>query len=410
MNNVKQLGIVLLVLLALALVAVQCERTNLFGRDETDSQDVATILEYLIEQRHPDSEFIQVLSVDPKDVDGDAEDEWLAFYKYDPSRTENFENAPVQGLLYDVVTCEFPEFVSYELPTPDDDYLSESNISTNVTDFLDSGDRFNAGPELVVTGDAGTKRSILSIYRFRDTKQNPCLDPYRPREGLQLLGYFDANVRIDQNLDAKRITAWRRTAFERSQLAIRSSYLPINAPDGGETYQTAEGNLVSPEEQSVDFAFGLPISPSDSPYPEKAVAAFYLYMGVDASKSEEFLVEELQDEYPERNFGLPYPVEDVSEVLIYSITYQPDVEKERNREDREVRVTVLAKQKDDSKLAAAGTCTIVWRVTSKQLPPGEGVDATSTPSESTPSASRSNDLEWLLAGIVDVSGDSRCAP
>lgn len=406
----KRIAVAVLILLALALVGVQCERSSLFDRDETGSQDVANTLERLIEQRHPDSEFIEVLSVEPLDVDGDTEIEWLVFYKFDPSRTGNFINAPVKGLLYDVVTCEFPEFVTYELPTPDNDYLSEGGISVRVVDFLDSGDRFNAAPELIVSGDAGAKRSILSLYRFRDTAQDPCRDPYRPREGLQLLGYFDANVRFDQALEAKRIIAWRRTGFERSQLAIRSAYAPINAPDGGETYRTGDGALVSPEEQSVDFAFGLPESPSDSPYPEKAVAAFYLYIGVEPSRSAEFLVEELQDQYPERNFGLPYPVEEVSEVLIYSITYQPDVERERNREDREVRITVLAKQKDDSKLAAAGTCTIVWRVTSKQPPPGEGVDATSTPSEETPLPSRSNDLEWRLAGIVDVSGDSRCAP
>lgn len=407
----KRFAVVLLVLLALALVGVQCERTtSLFSGDETGSEDMVKALRQLIEERHPDREFIQVVSVEAKDVDGDAEDEWLVFYKFDRSRTQDFVNAPVKGLLYDAVTCEFPEFVTYELPTPDNDYLSEGNISTNLVDFLDSGDRFNAGSELLVSGDAGAKRSILSIYRFRDTVQDPCRDPYRPREGLQLLGYFDANVRIDQNLDARRITAWRRTAFERSQLAIRSAYTPINASDGGQTYYTADGTLISPEEQSVDFAFGLPQSPSDSPYPEKAVAAFYLYIGVDPGKSANFLVEELQDQYPQGHFGLPYPVEDVSEVLIYSITYQPDVEKERQREDREVRITVLAKQKDDSKLAAAGTCTILWRVTSEQPPPGQSVGATPTPSEATPPLSRSNDLEWRLAGIVNVSGDPRCAP
>lgn len=399
----------MLALLALALVGLTCQVPTL-GRRQSTADQMAEALEELAQERHPDSSVISVLPVQTWDVDADGEEEWLLLYRFDRWRTGDFNNTPILGILYDAVTCEFPEFVSYKLPTPDNDYLSEGGIDVELTDFLDSGPVVNAAPELIIRGPS-TRRDLLTIYRFRDEAREPCIDPARPRDGPQLVGYFDASVNVTQDPEQpKRIVTLDRAGFERSQLAIRSVYVPIRDREGAETYRTDAGEAVPPVEQSIHFAFGLPESPSDSPYPEKAVASFYLYIGVNTAKAGTFLTEELQANFPEGNFGLPIPVEQVQRVKLLSITYQPDPEKENQPLGQEVLVTVTVLPEPtaefQTKLSVA-PCTVTWRVRSVKGEP-ESSDDDPTPTVFAGPTPPSDDLEWRLAGIESVSGDPRC--
>lgn len=371
-------------------------QTNLLNASGVTRSNRTIDLKDLIEERHPDH--VQVITVEQFDVDDDGEDEWLVLYRFDPGRGPNWAGAPALGLLYDVVTCEFPEFVTYILPTPANDYLSEGPVSVTLENVLESSDPYAAQNELVIQGDGD--RKLLAIYRFRDTVRNPCVAPQQPREGFQLVGYFSASLRIERA--GSRIDVWDRTVFERSQLAIHRVYQPM-----GDTYMNESGRLVNPEEQGVEFAFGLPESPADSPYPEKAVVAFYLYLNVDKEKARDFLMPELQSQFPEGHFGLPMPVSQVGRVWVYSVSYTPDVVKERQREDREVTVTVLAAPAGEGKVAAPPPCTVRWRVSNYQQP----AYPTPSPAE-TPGAGQRprvvGDVEWRLAEILDVSGGPTC--
>ncbi|MDQ7030911.1 MAG: hypothetical protein Q9O62_14640 [Ardenticatenia bacterium] len=390
-RTIRRLGVVALALTAVLLVT-QCTLRLPGGTRVTGSRGEIN-LKSLIEERHPDN--VQVIAVERLDVDGDEELEWLVLYRFDPTQGGNFGIAPAQGLLYDVVTCEFPEFVTYTLPTPANDYLAEGSVSISLNDFLDNTeDPYSAPQETIIRGEG--PRKTLAVFRFRDEVRNPCVAPSTPREGFYSVGYFSANLRIER--DGKAITLWDRTAFERSQLAIRRLYRPTNGPRG-ETYVDENGNLLPPVEQSVDFAYGLPENPSDSPYPEKAVAAFYLYLGTDTKeKARAFLMPELQGQFPEGRFGLPVPVTRVERVFIHSVTYYPDAQKERAREDQEVTITVQAVPTGGGD-AAGATCTVRWLVRNFEHPV-----------EGTPTLAQRGDREWRLAQIQSVSGDAGCGP
>ncbi len=393
MNTIlKILGLVLLAILVVILLT----QTNLLRASGVTRSDELIDLKELIEERHP--AYVKVVKVQRLDVDDDGEDEWLVLYRFDPSRGPNWVGAPTLGLLYDAVSCEFPEFVTYTLPTPSNDYLAEGPVSVTLEDLELERDPYSASKELIIRGDGN--RKLLAIYRFRDTVQNPCIAPREPREGLQLLGYFSSNLRIERN--GAQVVVWNRTIFERSQLAIRQVYLP-----SGGTYMDESGRLRNPTEQGVEFAFGLPESPADSPYPEKAVVAFYLYLGVDKEKAKDFLMPQLQPQFPQGRFGLPLPVSQVGRAVVYSVSYTPDVVKERQREDREVTVTVLATPTQGGKMGGPGPCTVRWRVSNYQQP----VHPTQSPTE-TPTAEQKQrtvgDLEWRLAEILEVSGGPLC--
>jgi len=158
------------------------------------------------------------------------------------------------------------------------------------------------------------------------------------------VGFFQSNFSIIAPLspENKRITVWERTVFERSQLAVRRTYEPIEN-ERGETYLRDDGSLVPPVEQSVDFVFGLPRSPTDSPYPEKAVAAFYLYLNSNKEAAKNFLMPALQENFENRHYGLPVPVGQVAEVLVQRLAYAPDANAENLRQPREVTIDVLVK-------------------------------------------------------------------
>ncbi|GAP61812.1 hypothetical protein ARMA_0235 [Ardenticatena maritima] len=392
----RLIPVVILAILAASLL--QCES---LGGATPLSTSPSINLGQLIENRHPDR--VDVSDVVEADFDEDGEAEWLVVYRYDPTLSGNFANAPSRALMYDAVSCEFPEFVRYNVPTPDNDYLGESQVQVRRVDFLKTNDSFETNQEIVFSS-LGGYRKVLAIYRFRDEQQNPCVAPTTPRAGFQLLGYFQSNFSIIAPLspENKRITVWERTAFERSQLAVRRTYEPIENARG-ETYLRDDGSLVEPVEQSVDFVFGLPRSPSDSPYPEKAVAAFYLYLNSNKAAAKNFLMPALQENFENRHYGMPVPVADVASLQVQRVSYRVDMNAENLRQPREVTIDVLVQPAQTGKVASPGVCSIRWRVENFQHEPETVVEG------ATPTAAQPNDLEWRLAEIVSVSGDG-CQP
>ncbi len=392
----RLIPVVILAILAVSLL--QCES---IGGASPLSTSPSINMAQLIENRHPDR--VDVSDVVEADFDEDGEDEWLIVYRYDPTQSGNFANAPSRAIMYDAVSCEFPDFVRYSVPTPDNDYLGESQVDVRRVDFLKTNDSFETQNEIVFSS-LGGYRKVLAIYRFRDEQKNPCVAPTTPRAGFQLVGFFQSNFSIIAPLspENKRVTVWERTVFERSQLAVRRTYEPIEN-ERGETYLRDDGSLVPPVEQSVDFVFGLPRSPTDSPYPEKAVAAFYLYLNSNKEAAKNFLMPTLQENFENRHYGLPVPISQVAEVLVQRLAYTPDANAENLRQPREVTIDVLVKPSGASKLTSPGVCSIRWRLESFQHEPETVVEG------ATPTVAQPNDLEWRLAEIVSVSGDG-CQP
>ncbi len=359
-----------LVLLLLALLLLGCS-------GGLGSNKGSIRFEEIFEERREDE--MRIAETVELDVDGDGEDEWLVLYRYDPTQgEEEWENTPIQGIAYDAVPCDPPLIHAWRLPFPDNDYLGEGEeITASMEDWLGSSDPHEAAEELII--EAPGPANTLSIYRFRDEIQNPCAPPDNTRQGFNLLGFFRANGRIERDETSGAITTYQRSTFERSQLAIRSVYQPRLGPTG-QTFLNDDGRVKAPDEQSVDFLFAPPELPTDSPYPEKAVAAFYLALGQDHARASSFLTDALANEFDTRLWGLDVPASQISRVLIYSISYNPDRTAELARQDREVSAVVAAVDHNGVRYPPR---RVTWRLVGIPIPDEE-------------------DCEWRLAELKSV--------
>jgi hypothetical protein len=235
-----------------------------------------------------------------------------------------------------------------------------------MANWLDSADERESDEELVIYGQGPS--NTLSIFRYHNYQERfPCAPLDEAQQGFGLLGFFRANGDIKWDVIEEAdgsvttvITTYQRTAYERSQLAIKSIYAPRQSA-AGETFLDPNGRRIAPQEQSVAFMFGTPDIPMDSPYPEKAIAAFYLALGADGNneRARSFLTQELADAFYARPWGLDMTPDQLKRVLIYSIAYTPDREAELSQLEREVTVTVVPVTMDNQRLAPR---QLTWRL------------------------------------------------
>jgi hypothetical protein len=312
------------------------------------------------------------------DTTGNRQNEWLVLYRFDPTLQQEWLHSPIRGIVYGATQCDPPVILNWPLPAPANDYLGEgAEITAYMADWLASTDPTQAQEELIIDGPG--RVNTLSIFRYHDRLMNPCVPPDPTMQGFSLLGFFRADGDIEWDEQRREMVTLQRTAFERSQLAIRSVYNP-NLSATGETFLTPAGVMKRPDEQSVDFLYGRPRAPTESPYPEKAVAAFYLHLGQDNQRAASFLTDGLAAEFNQRSWGLPVLPDQLSRVLIYSISYTPDPVAERAHLEREVTVVVAAVDINGQRLEPR---RVTWRLVGIPIPGEE-------------------DCEWRLDGIEGI--------
>lgn len=311
------------------------------------------------------------------DVDEDGENEWVVFYRYDQFAEQGWDSTPIQGVVYDAVPCDPPMIHTWRLPHYDNDYLGEGEtVSAEMLDWLSTGDPRWATNELIVKGEA-PKVNTWTFFRFHDFQDNPCLPPNDAQQGFDLVGYFRANGTISYDPANHSVTTLHRTYYERSQLAIRAWYVPTKI-EGNETFIGTNGKPVPPSEQSVAFLYDLPRSPMDSPYPEKAIASFYLMLGQDNARAKSFLADALQPGFDSNTFGTDLLPSQISRVLIYSISYEPDRDAELAHRDRIVRLVIAPVDKNNQRLQPR---EVTWRLIGIPIP-------------------NEPDCEWRLAELI----------
>lgn len=370
----RHASIFLLMLLGLTLAGCRISISNPIGGTSSGSISFEEIFEH-----RTDDQYRVELST-ALDVDEDNEDEWLVLYRFDPMEGNSWANAPIHGVMYDAVRCnDVPKIREYELPTPDNDYLSEGGLSVTLQDVLDGATKADQFPnELVILGPKA-QLTNLAIYRFYDRRGSPCQPVDESERGFKLLGFFRANAGVWREGERGSIIVTKdRTVFERSQLAVRKTYTPKSDPTWGQSYLQPNGRLYPPDEQTVDFTYSLPRDPRDSPYPEKSVATFYLALGNRNEKSQSFLADPLQGSFPT---GLQLQPDDIGRVLIYSLSYTPNVDAERRREERIVDVVVAAVDKQGNRQTPR---RIRWKLTGVPIPERQ-------------------DCEWRLTELVSVT-------
>lgn len=330
------------------------------------------------------SNHIEVVDTYELDVDDDTYKEWVVLYRFDPTQgSGEWNNTPVQGMVYDAIACDPPLLYNWYLPIPDNDFLSEGSITAETEDLLDGNNNVSTN-ELVINGPGPV--NTWSIYSFRHNQKNGCQKPSHETEGFSLLGFFRSNGPIQPEKEGDeplKVTTYQRSSYERSQLAIRSTYIAYSDTAKHQETFLVNGRLKSPDEQTIDFLYGQPESPQDSPYPEKAVAAFYLSVGQDNARASSFLYGDPDEATftSAPGWGLDLRPDQIDHVLIYSISYTPDVAKERAHQRREVKAVIKPIGTDGKALAPR---TVTLEVL------GVPIDGSET------------DCEWRLKEITDV--------
>lgn len=371
-----------LMILLLVLFVTGCGSTPIAGTGQIRFREIF------------DSQELSIENTQRLNLDHDSDNEWMVLYRYDETQN-GWGNTPVQGIVYDAAPCEPPLIHNLLLPFPNNDYLGEGRNNVDGRMIVSDLDRLktsdpNEAPNELLIYDRGPVET-LSIYRLNDQEQNPCKGPDPDKRKFNLHGFFRANGFIDweEPTDTEPLTirTYERTSYERSQLAIRSTYKPISntSTNHNETFIVpGTERTIAPIERSIDFLYGQPASPQDSPYPEKSVAAFYLSLGQDNERARSFLhnpPDEATFEDTSEKWGLEIPPSQIQKVLIYSITYEPDIAKERAHETRNVTVKIQVVGQNGKKYDPR---IVTWEVLGVPITEGD------------------LDCEWRLKEVTDV--------
>jgi hypothetical protein len=337
-------------------------------------------------------------SIHRVDTDHDEEaipEEWLVVYRYDVATVEAWApGGPYGAAIYDTDSCRPPAILSYELAPRDYDYLGQDWAGIlgvrNLIRYKDPRSvpldkPASAGldrPEVIIAGYSRGVMTDLNIFRkvgidptcaeIQAWRRNHPGQPFPYAQWLSYenVGSFRANYRVKLDLDTGVVQVWDRAGFERSQFTVRTQFEP---QANGTYYQDPVAQTLHPVEQSLDFGPGRPDDVAQVYYPEKAVLAFYLSLGKDKARLDQaksLLSDEAQKIYDIRQnpFGLttaadsPARARDkLDRVLVYEIRYEPDIEAEQLRKDRQVTATVVGVN-DKGVVDSSRPCFVTWTI------------------------------------------------
>ncbi len=199
------------------------------------------------------------------DTDKDGVREWIVVYRFDLTCQADQRGCPITASVYRPESGKPPSIVPRPLLPRGRDYLCECSCKFSMEDVLSK----HPGDELVVRDECDKKTTRLSIFRWREEKQD-----YLP------LGHFTGDC-ITYALDEVKVEESRPS---RAQLKICFTYHPHEIERTGEQgeekqqtyYLSTEGNApVAPADYEVNPCKGEPEAVVLSPYPEKVVMAFY---------------------------------------------------------------------------------------------------------------------------------------
>lgn len=215
-------------------------------------------------------ETISVQSILRQDTDGDGENEWVVFYKFDLQNGKS----PVKAVIYDYDRGNPPVIFPYHLQVPDRDYLSEGAISPRfeLLEVTAAPNEATSTNELKISDS-----NHISIFQF--VQNSEAWDfPRDAPPRYQPIGSFFGNGGAEYDPDTKNVTVIDRNGYERSQLAIRSVHqLQPNGTYWGGNLVAEDFNreLAAPIISTIDFYEQPPQDIYATAYPEKIVLAFY---------------------------------------------------------------------------------------------------------------------------------------
>lgn len=274
---------------------------------------------------------INVEKIFKSDTDGDEQEEWVVFFKFDLQNGKS----PVKAAVYDGDRGNPPVIFPYSLTVPDRDYLTEQAQSVNfelvdVTNDSNGPNETNL-PELQIFDG-----NELAFFRFNQNSE-PWDFPRDAPPRYRPIGFFTGTGGVRFNSTTKEVTVIDRRDRDRSQLAVRSIYQLNQATN---TYWDSfdSTQLAAPVVSTVDFFEGPPQDIINTAYPEKIVLGFYAStcavrddtlcnLANNNWITESFLAGDALSEYLAGNadyFGLPNF--DVSSISVTYLRYFPSLE------------------------------------------------------------------------------------
>jgi hypothetical protein len=268
------------------------------------------------------------------DVDGDGEQERVLFYRYDLVAGRS----PIGATVLDVNQCRPRGIDSYDLIPVDRDYLSDAGFYIEVRDIANVGEK-----RIVVWGLEGGLRTEAAIFAWYDQSQ-PCQAPAPGVKGYLNLGSFRGSGGVQITGDGS--VRVKQRAFERSQLAVVSVYRPAD----GSYRQGINGPMRPPAAKAVEFTFTPPTPVPQTYYPEKAVLAFYLAIGVNTAEAKTYLHPDVVDVFTRNGNGwnVAEPEQLTTMAEVKELAYTPDVQKEQEHAEVAVEVEVVNRRPDGS--------------------------------------------------------------
>ncbi len=281
------------------------------------------------------------------DTNANGQKEWVILYNFDKKEKAAF--SPVGGVVYHAERGRPAVIYPYPLKAPGWEFLGTGKSSIGLKEVLTGA----AGPELVFKSvdSAGTTTRVV-LFHWQDHVTDPTLPPVANAETGQwydCIGKFDgaAGVRLERD----RVTVWK-PAEDRSQLAIRRVYLPVQG-----SYMQ-EQTLIEPGEVCLDFAYGQPQNVDKSPYPEKVLMAFYHNFITD--QAYQYLTKDAQKAMRNRagNWAniAPWPRATVTGICVKELNYNPDAETVVEAERQMQALAAVSVQATTDALATRQAC------------------------------------------------------
>ena len=312
--------------------------------------------------------------IDTDGVDEEISEEWLARFQYDVTTPEGgTPRGPWGAAIYDYTECRPPAIQSYELVPVSYDYLAQDGLDVVSGNVISYADPVSGGRDyLEVIANGYTRGVVTDLNIFRKTGVG--LDCFQmqqwrathPGESFpnpfryENIGSFRGNYRVER--DGATVTVVDRSPFERSQITVRRQYRPLN----GSYFEPGTQVLLPPVESALAFGPGEPDQVSQVYYPEKAVLAFYQNLTKDKAQLEKangYLSPDAQAIFNINTdqFGLVMPRDELARVLVLQIRYEPNIEAEQLRQDREVTVEVVGVDKD-GRIDWDNRCFVTWGI------------------------------------------------
>ena len=202
----------------------------------------------------------------PVNLDGDADTEWLLFYRYDVVDVGGRAVGPIGGVIFDIQTDSTTGtsmLVPYKLlpdfkPGKGQGYLGEQNCTAQAYDSDGDGNP----DELAVFGYGYGPHSLnyLTIFRWQGST---------PGRGYRIVKHFygDGGLNVTRANPRDKMSPITRVE-QKTRLNDRSLLSKKSVYD-------REGDGYVLTQLSLDFTYDIPSNPY---YPEAAVLAYYLFM------------------------------------------------------------------------------------------------------------------------------------